>query len=99
MPGIFFGNTRGAPVSQFMQPVYDKILPTQMNKPGSGIGKASVEDMFLAYQHQDEPFNLSGVYADPNQLTRGKLSTAGENISMFMDEEQIKRLKKLLGEE
>ena len=99
MPGVFLGNTRGAPVSQFMQPLYNQILPGQMNKPGSGIAKASIGDMFLNYQHADEPFNLTGVYADPNQLTRGRLSTGGENISMFMDEAEIKRLKKLLGEE
>jgi hypothetical protein len=99
MPGIFFGNTRGAPINEFMQPVYNKILPTQMNKPGPGMAKASLEDLFTTYQHQGEPFDLRGVYADPNQLTRGKLSTAGENISMFMDDTQIKRLKKLLGEE
>jgi len=99
MPGIFFGNTRGAPINEFMQPVYNKILPTQMNKPGPGMAKASLEDLFTTYQHQGEPFDLRGVYADPNQLTRGKLSTAGENISMFMDDAQIKRLKKLLGEE
>jgi hypothetical protein len=99
MPGIFLGNTRGAPVKEFMQPVYDKILPTQMNKPGSGINKASLEDLFTAYQHEGEPFDPRSIYADPNQLTRGRLSTGGENISMFMDEEQIKRLKKLLGQE
>lgn len=99
MPGIFFGNTRGALISEFMQPVYNKILPTQMNKPGPGMSRASLEDLFTSYQHEGEPINLTGVYADPNQLTRGKLSTAGEGISMFMDEAQIKRLKKLLGEE
>jgi hypothetical protein len=99
IPGIFFGNTRGAPVSEFMQPVYNKILPTQMNKPGPGIAKASLADLFTAYQHEGEPIGSSRVYADPHQLTRGRLSTGGENISMFMDEAQIKRLKTLLGEE
>lgn len=74
MPGIFVGNTIGAPVSEFMQPVYQRILPTQMNKPGPRAGE----------------------YADPHQLTRGSLSTAGEGISMFLDEKQIKRLKRLL---
>jgi len=77
MPGVFVGNTRGAPISEFMKPLYENILPTQMNKPGP----------------------RAGVYADPNQLTRGKLSTAGEGISMFMDEEQIRRLKSLLGDD
>ncbi len=98
MPGLFLGNTRGAPISQFMKPVYDKILPGQMNKPGAGIGRASIGDMFLSYQRADEPFDLNGVYADPNQLTRGRLSTGGESISMFMDDAEIARLKKLLGE-
>ena len=74
MPGVFAGNTRGAPISEFMKPLYEQILPTQMNKPGP----------------------RAGVYADADQLTRGKLSTAGEGISMFMDEEQIKRLQRLL---
>jgi len=32
-------------------------------------------------------------------LPRGRLSTGGENISLFMDDAEIKRLKKLLGEE
>jgi hypothetical protein len=77
MSGVFVGNTRGAPVSEFMKPLYEKILPTQMNKSGP----------------------RAGVYADENQLTRGKLSTAGEGISMFMDEEQIRRLRSLLGDD
>jgi hypothetical protein len=98
MPGIFFGNTRGAPISEFMQPVYNKILPTQMNKPGSGYKSASLEDLFSQIQMPGD-IPAGRTYADPNQLTRGKLSTAGEGISMFMDEAQIKRLKKLLGEE
>ena len=98
MPGVFFGNTRGAPISEVMQPVYNQILPTQMNKPGSGYGKASAET--LAAQRQGLGNIPAGnVYADPNQLTRGKLSTAGEGISMFMDEAQIKRLKRLFGQE
>jgi hypothetical protein len=99
MPGLFVGNTRGAPISEFMQPLYNQILPTQMNKPGSGISRASPQDLLDAYQREGDPLNLTGVYADPNQLTRGKLSTAAENISMFMDEKEIKRLKKLLGEQ
>ena len=98
MPGIFFGNTRGAPINEFMQPVYNKILPTQMNKPGSGYKSASLEDLFSQIQMPGD-IPAGRTYADPNQLTRGKLSTAGENISMFMDDAQIKRLKKLLGEE
>jgi hypothetical protein len=99
MPGLFFGNTRGAPISEFMQPLYNQILPTQMNKPGSGMSRASPQDLLDAYQREGDPLNLTGVYADPNQLTRGKLSTAAENISMFMDEKEIKRLKRLLGEQ
>jgi len=98
MPGIFFGNTRGARISDFMQPVYDKILPTQMNKPGSGYKGASLEELFGQIQMPGD-IPAGRTYADPHQLTRGKLSTAGEGISMFMDEAQIKRLKKLLGEE
>lgn len=99
MSGRFLGNTRGAPISEFMQPLYNQILPTQMNKPGAGMSKASPQDLLNAYQRTGQTPNLTGVYMDPNQLTRGKLSTAGENISMFMDEKQIKRLKKLLGEQ
>lgn len=98
MPGIFFGNTRGARISDFMQPVYDKILPTQMNKPGSGYKGASLEELFGQIQMPGD-IPAGRTYADPHQLTRGKLSTAGEGISMFMDEAQIKRLKKLLEEE
>lgn len=97
IPGVFFGNTRGAPINEFMKPVYDQILPTQMNKPGPSYQKASMEDLFTQIQMPgDIPVGRS--YADPNQLTRGKLSTAGEGISMFMDEAQIARLKGLLGE-
>lgn len=77
MPGVFIGNTRGAPISEFMKPLYEQVLPTQMNKPGP----------------------RQGVYADPDQLTRGKLSTAGEGISMFIDKEQIRRLRRLLGDD
>lgn len=77
MPGVFVGNTSGAPISEFMEPVYQRILPTQMGKPGP----------------------RQGEFADANQLTRGSLSTAGEGISMFLDEKQIKRLKRLLGQE
>jgi len=98
MPGIFFGNTRGAPINEFMQPVYNKILSTQMNKPGPGYKSASLEDLFGQIQMPGD-IPAGRTYADPNQLTRGKLSTAGEKISMFMDDAQIKRLKKLLGEE
>ena len=98
MPGIFFGNTRGAPINEFMKPVYNNILSTQMNKPGPGYKGASLEDLFSQIQMPGD-IPAGRTYADPNQLTRGKLSTAGENISMFMDDAQIKRLKKLLGEE
>jgi hypothetical protein len=98
MPGVFFGNTRGAPISEVMQPVYNKILPTQMNKPGSGTKNATMQDLFTQLQMPGD-IPSGNVYADPNQLTRGKLSTAGEGISMFMDEAQIKRLKRLFGQE
>jgi hypothetical protein len=98
MPGLFFGNTRGAPVSQFMQPVYNRILPEQMNKPGASYKTSSFEDLFGRLQ-QPGDIPAGNTYADPNQLTRGRLSTGGENISMFMDEAEIKRLKRLLGEE
>jgi hypothetical protein len=98
IPGIFFANTRGAPVKEFMKPVYDKILPTQMNKPGPEYKSSSLENLFGRIQMPGD-IPAGRTYADPHQLTRGKLSTAGENISMFMDEEQIKRLKKLLGQE
>lgn len=97
IPGIFLGNTRGAPISEFMQPVYNKILPTQMNKPGPSYGKASLEDLFTQIQMPGD-IPVGRTYADPHQLTRGKLSTAGENISLFMDDKEIKRLKTLLGD-
>lgn len=98
MPGIFFGNTRGAPISEVMQPVYNRIMPTQMNKPGSGYKTASMQDLFTQIQMPGD-IPIGRAYADPNQLTRGKLSTAGEDISLFMDEEQIRRLKRLFGQE
>ena len=98
MPGVFFGNTRGAPVSQFMEPLYNKILPTQMNKPGANYKNASLEDLFGQIQDVGD-IPAGRTYADPNQLTRGRLSTGGENISMFMYAAEIKRLKRLLGEE
>jgi hypothetical protein len=98
MPGIFFGNTRGAPISEVMQPVYNQILPTQMNKPGSSYKTSSMEDLFTQLQMPGD-IPSGNVYADPNQLTRGRLSTGGEGISMFMDEAQIKRLKRLFGQE
>lgn len=97
IPGVFLGNTRGAPISEFMQPVYNKILPTQMNKPGPSYGKASLEDLFTQIQMPGD-IPAGRTYADPHQLTRGKLSTAGENISLFMDDKEIKRLKTLLGD-
>jgi len=97
IPGVFLGNTKGAPVSEFMKPVYDRIIPTQMNKPGSNYKNASLEE--LVTEIQEPGFIPPGrAYADPNQLTRGSLSTGGKDISMFMDEEQIKRLKLLLGQ-
>jgi hypothetical protein len=97
MPGLFVGNTQGAKVSEFMQPLYNQIMPGQMNKPGSAYKGASFEDLFSQIQMTgDVP--AGRTYADPNQLTRGRLSTGGENISMFMDAAEIKRLKKLLGE-
>ena len=98
MPGVFLGNTRGAPVSQFMQPLYNKILPEQMNKPGSAYKNASFEDLLGQIQMPGD-IPAGRTYADPNQLTRGRLSTGGENISMFLDDAEIARLKKLLGEE
>jgi hypothetical protein len=98
IPGLFLGNTKGALISDFMQPVYNRILPTQMNKPGSGISKATPEQLEASRQSVGS-IPAGNVYADPNQLTRGKLSTAGEGISMFMDEKEIARLKRLLGEE
>ena len=97
IPGLFLGNTRGAPISEFMQPVYNQIMPTQMNKPGPSYGKASLEDLFTQIQMPGD-IPVGRAYADPNQLTRGKLSTAGENISLFMDDKEIKRLKTLLGD-
>jgi hypothetical protein len=98
MPGVFLGNTRGAPISDVMQPVYNRIMPTQMNKPGSGYKTASMQDLFAQIQMPGD-IPAGRAYADPNQLTRGKLSTAGEDISLFMDEEQIRRLKRLFGQE
>ena len=97
MPGLFLGNTRGAPISEFMRPLYDQILPGQMNKPGSAYKTASLEDLFSQIQMQGD-IPAGRTYSDPNQLTRGRLSTGGENISMFMDEAEIRRLKRLLGE-
>jgi hypothetical protein len=98
MPGVFFGNTRGAPVSEFMKPLYESILPTQMNKPGTGYKSAPIENLINQIQMPGD-IPVGRTYADPHQLTRGKLSTAGENISMFMDKAQIERLKKLLGQD
>ena len=98
IPGLFFGNTRGALISDFMQPVYNRILPTQMNKPGSGISKATPEQLEASRQSVGS-IPAGNVYADPNQLTRGKLSTAAQDISMFMDEKEIARLKRLLGDD
>ena len=98
IPGLFFGNTRGALISDFMQPVYNRILPTQMNKPGSGISKATPEQLEASRQSVGS-IPAGNIYADPNQLTRGKLSTAAQDISMFMDEKEIARLKRLLGDD
>ena len=97
MRGLFLGNTRGAPVSEVMKPVYNRIMETQMNKPGSNYQKASMEDLFNQIQMPgDVP--AGSTYADPNQLSRGRLSTGMEDISLFMDEAEIKRLKRLLGQ-
>lgn len=75
MPGVFVGNSSGAPISEFMGNLYARKRLGQVGKPGPRLGE----------------------FADPDQLTRGQLSTAGEDISMFLDKKQIKRLKGLLG--
>ena len=36
------------PFQDAMKPVYDKILPTQMNKPGPEYKRASLEDIYLS---------------------------------------------------
>lgn len=75
MPGIFRGNTPGAPISEVMGDVYRRAVQENINKPGS----------------------RSGTFADADQLARGSLSTAGENISLFVDEKELARLKRLFG--
>jgi hypothetical protein len=74
--GLFAGNTRGAPVSEVMGSLYQRLRKGEEGKPGSG-----------------------GRDMDPDQLTRGKLSTAGEDISLFLDEAEIARLKRLFGDQ
>ena len=74
MPGVFVGNTSGAPINQFMGDFYARKRLGQVGKPGPRPGE----------------------FADADQLTRGQLSTAGEDISMFLDRAQINRLKGLL---
>jgi hypothetical protein len=68
-----------------------------MNKHGSDIKRASLEDLFLNYQFPGD-IPAGRTYADPHQLTRGVLSTSGKDISMFMDDKEIARLKRLLGD-
>lgn len=75
MPGVFVGNSSGAPIDQFMGDLYARKRLAQVGKPGP----------------------RQGEFADPDQLTRGQLSTAGEDIALFLDKAQIKRLKGLLG--
>lgn len=75
MPGQFWANTKGAPISEVMGDVYRKAVLENTGKPGS----------------------RPGTFADADQLARGSLSTAGENVSLFIDEKELKRLKKLLG--
>lgn len=75
MPGVFVGNSSGAPISEFMGELYARKRLGQVGKPGP----------------------RQGEFADPDQLTRGQLSTAGEDIAMFLDRAQINRLKGLLG--
>jgi len=75
IPGIFLGNTPGAPISDVMGEAYQRALLENMGKPGP----------------------RPGTFADPDQLARGALSTAGGNISLFLDEKEIARLKRLFG--
>lgn len=75
MPGVFRGNTPGAPISDVMGDVYRRAVQENMNKPGS----------------------RPGTFMDADQLARGALSTAGENISLFIDEKELARLKRLFG--
>jgi len=76
MPGVFKGNTAGAPVSDVMGDVYNQAKIANKGKPGP----------------------RPGTFADADQLARGSLSTAGEGISLFLDETEIARLMRLFGQ-
>jgi len=49
-------------------------------------------------ENMNKPGSRPGTFADANQLARGSLSTAGENVSLFIDEKELARLKRLFGQ-
>ena len=76
------------------------------NMPGFFLGNtpgASIADvMGAAYQraklaNEGKPGPRPGTFADADQLARGALSTGGENVSLFIDENELARLKRLFG--
>ena len=50
----------------------------------------------MATNYFQDPFGAADYLAEG---TRGVLSTAGKDISMFMDDKEIARLKRLLGDQ
>ena len=76
------------------------------NMPGFFLGNtsgASVADvMGSAYkrarlENSNKPGPRPGTFMDPDQLARGALSSGGENVSLFIDEKELARLKRLFG--
>ena len=86
--------------SKGLHPAYSHDIPGQFF--GNTRGAPIADVMGEAYQrarleNMNKPGPRPGVFADPDQLARGALSTGGENVSLFLDEKEIARLKRLFG--
>lgn len=83
-----------------MHPAYSHDIPGQFwgNTPGASIADV-MGDVYqrARMENMGKPGSRPGTFADADQLARGSLSTAGENVSLFIDEKELERLKRLFG--
>jgi hypothetical protein len=86
--------------SKGTHPAYSHDMPGVFrgNTPGAAISDV-MGDVYrrAVEQNKNKPGSRPGISADADQLARGSLSTAGDNISLFIDEKELARLKRLLG--
>jgi hypothetical protein len=86
--------------SKGTHPAYSHNMPGifRGNTPGAHISDVMGDVYRRAVQeNMNKPGSRPGTFADADQLARGSLSTAGENISLFIDEKELARLKRLFG--